>query len=115
MQKKIRLVIAGNEYYINTDEDESYIRSLAAKLDRDLSVMVNANPCLSTTMAAVLCALDYSDACSQRDRTIEQLRDEARHAVADSASATVEANEAIREIKRLNEENLRLRRQLEQK
>ena len=115
MLKKVRLVIAGNDYYINTDEDEDYIRSLAAKLEKDLTAMSNGNPCLSTTMAAVLCALEYSDECSRRDRIIEQLKDEARHAVADSASATVEANEAIREIKRLSEENLRLRRMLENK
>ena len=115
MLKKVRLVIAGNDYYINTDEDEDYIRSLAAKLEKDLTAMSNGNPCLSTTMAAVLCALEYSDECSRRDRIIEQLKDEARHAVADSASATVEANEAIREIKRLSEENLRLRRMLESK
>lgn len=115
MLKKVRLVIAGNDYYINTDEDEDYIRSLAAKLEKDLTAMSNGNPCLSTTMAAVLCALEYSDECSRRDRIIEQLKDEARHAIADSASATVEANEAIREIKRLSEENLRLRRMLENK
>ena len=115
MLKKVRLVIAGNDYYINTDEDEDYIRSLAAKLEKDLTAMSNGNPCLSTTMAAVLCALEYSDECSRRDRIIEQLKDAARHAIADSASATVEANEAIREIKRLSEENLRLRRMLENK
>ena len=115
MLKKVRLVIAGNDYYINTDEDEDYIRSLAAKLEKDLIAMSNGNPCLSTTMAAVLCALEYSDECSRRDRIIEQLKDEARHAIADSASATVEANEAIREITRLSEANLRLRRMLENK
>ena len=115
MLKKVRLVIAGNDYYINTDEDEDYIRSLAAKLEKDLTAMSNGNPCLSTTMAAVLCALEYSAECSRRDRIIEQLKDVARHAIADSASATVEANEAIREIKRLSEENLRLRRMLENK
>ncbi len=115
MLKKIRLLIAGNEYYVNTEEDEEYIRGLAAKLEKDLTAMSNGNPCLSTTMAAVLCALQYSDECSQRERTIEQLKDEARHALADSASATVEANEALREIKRLSEENLRLRRMLENK
>ena len=57
MLKKVRLVIAGNDYYINTDEDEDYIRSLAAKLEKDLTAMSNGNPCLSTTMAAVLNSL----------------------------------------------------------
>ena len=110
MQQKIRLVIAGNEYYVNTD-DEQHIRELAADVDRRLTDMSRENPCLSTTMAAVLCALQLRDEKSQCDRDIAELKDRVRRAEADSASATIEANEAVREIRRLTDELLRLRRE----
>ena len=108
LTKKVRLVIAGNEYYVNTD-DEGYIRTLACELDSQISAMSRNSPCLSTTMAAVLCALDVSDKSEQLKKEIERLERELRRAVADTASATVEANEAVREIERLSRENMRLR------
>ena len=44
---------------------------------------------------------------------IEALRERVRRAENDSASATIEANEAVREIRRLTEEVLRLRERQE--
>ncbi len=115
MTKKIRLVIAGNEYYINTEENESYIRDLAAELDARITAMSNKNPHLSTTMTAVLLALEYSDANHQLSNEIAELNSALQHATEDTACATVEANEALREIERLNRENLRLRELLTEK
>ena len=110
MPKKLRLEIAGNEYYVNTD-DEQHIRELAADVDRRLTQMNRENPCLSTTMAAVLCALQMGDEKGQCEREIAELKDRVRRAEADSASATIEANEAVREIRRLTDELLRLRQE----
>ena len=109
VRQKVRLTIAGNEYIVNTDEEERYIKDLAAEVDRRLTTLMNENPHLSTTMAAVYCALDLCDERSRRDAEIEALRERVRRAENDSASATVEANEAVREIRRLTDEVLRLR------
>ena len=114
MTKKVRLVIAGNEYYVHTD-DEGYIRTLASELDNAMSTVAKKNPCLSTTMAAVICALEISDREAQLKKEIERLEREVRRATEDTASAPVEANEAVREIERLSRENARLRAVLSEK
>ena len=107
--QKVRLTIAGNEYIVNTDEEERYLKDLAQEVDSRLAALVRDNPHLSTTMAAVYCALDLCDERSRRDAEIETLKERVRRAENDSASATIEANEAVREIRRLTEEVLRLR------
>ncbi len=109
MDSKIRLVIAGNEYYINTDESEEYIRSLSNEIEKSIDSLSRNNPCLSTTMAAVLCALEYCDKCHKNNEEIARLNSEVKKAIADSASSSLEASEAIKEIEYLSAENLRLR------
>ena len=107
---KVNVTIAGNEYIVNTDEEERYIRELADEVERRLTKLMEDIPQLSTTMAAVYCALDLCDERCRRDAEIEQLKERLRRAENDSAAATVEANEAVREIRRLTDELIRQRR-----
>ena len=111
--KRVVLTIAGNEYIVNTDEEERYLKDLAREVDGRLADMMRKNPHLSTTKAAIYCALDLCDERCRRDDEIESLKERVRRAENDSASATIEANEAVREIRRLTEEILHLRKQQE--
>lgn len=112
MAKKIRLVVAGIEYYINTDETETYMRSIGAAVDKRIEELSKNTPCLSTTMAAVLCALQFCDESNKLSQEVSALRLKLKQTQEESACAGLESVEARREIERLNRENIRLRDKL---
>jgi cell division protein ZapA (FtsZ GTPase activity inhibitor) len=115
MANKIKLCIGGQDYYINTDDDENYIRAISNELEGKITALTRQNPYLSATMAAVLVALDYCDQSKKALRQIERLNDDVKERDERSACSYLEADEARREIERLNRENIRLRNRLANK
>ncbi len=112
MSKRIKLTVAGIEYYINTDEPENYMRSIAGVVDERMASLTRSNPCLSTTMAAVICALQFCDDNKKLEAEICDLRRNLKQVSEQSACTSLESDEARREIERLNRENMRLRDKL---
>ena len=41
--EKIRLLIAGSEYNISTDDDLDYVAELGSELDQKVSALMNSN------------------------------------------------------------------------
>ena len=92
MSNKIRVKVGGMEYCLNSDDDELYIKNLAAELDSRLDAVAKKSPFLSTTMTAVVVALEYSDQAKKQARENEQLRQDLRRALEDTACAKLEAD-----------------------
>lgn len=111
MKNKVKLNICGSDYFLTSDEDESYIRSLGEEVDRRMYDLLNDNQRVSTTMAAVLCALEYADECRKANDTSDNLRAQIKDYLEDSQRSRLEADEAKREVERLRRElqGLRLR------
>ena len=74
MSNKIKLSVGGIEYMVVTDDDEAHVRKIGAKLNEELDRTKKANPRLSTTMVAVLPALDMCDELDKSQKECEQLR-----------------------------------------
>ena len=106
---KLRLNVGGIEYYINSEDDQSYIQGLGNELNSRIAQLMEKNSVLSTTMAAVLAALEYLDESKKLRLDAENLRSQMKGYIEDSATARLEADEARREIERLNRENQVLR------
>ena len=115
MQNKIKLVVGGIEYYITSDDEESYMRNIGSELNRRLDKISKKNPYLSTTMVAVFAALDFCDEAKKSQMELDDLRMQIKGYVEDSACARLEADEARREIERLGRENQNLRTKLADK
>ena len=109
MSKKIRLTVAGIEYYINTDESEAYMNEIADRVGQRMSNLTKDNPFLSTTMAAVMCALQYCDENKKLESELAEAKRTLKRVGDESACSSLEADEARREIERHNRENIRLR------
>ena len=109
MANKIRLVVGGLEYCIVSDEEESYVRGVGEELNRLLDQISRRNPYLSTTMVAVLAALDLCDEQKKAENEVDALRMQMKQYSEEAACARLEADEARREIDRLNRENQALR------
>ena len=109
MANKIKLVVGGLEYCIMAEEDEAYVRSVGDELNRRLDLLSRRNPYLSTTMVAVLAALDLCDENKKALAEADGLRMQMKEYMEEAACARLEADEARREIDRLNRENQSLR------
>ena len=69
--EKIRLLIAGEEYNIATDDDLDYVAQLGEELNSKITGIMNSNSRISVTQAAILTALEYADASK---KAINELR-----------------------------------------
>ena len=109
MANKIRLTVGGIEYMVMSEEDEIFVRRLGEDLNQKLDDIKQKNRCLSTTMVAVLAALDYSEQLAKSRQECEQLHLQLKHAVEDAVCARLNGQEACREIERLSREIRALR------
>ena len=102
--EKIRLLIAGEEYNLSTDDDLDYVAALGEELDKKISTLMSTNTRISVTQAAIVTALEYADAAKKCEITAENLRTQIQEYLEDAARARTDAEILKREIERLNRE-----------
>ena len=112
MVNKVRVYIAGAPYAIATTDSETYITSLAKKLDEDIAKLLDGNENLSVTKAAVFCAMDYLDEYKKSTGSAENMRSQIQDYIADAARAKLAEDKAKAENEVLRREAAALREQL---
>ena len=112
MVNKVRVTIAGAHYAIATTDTESYITSLAKKLDEDITKLLDDNGNLSLSKAAVFCAMDYLDEYRKSAGSAENMRSQIQDYIADAAKAKLAEDKVRAENEVLQRENAALREQL---
>ncbi len=111
-KNKVHLKICGSSYTVITDDDPGYVEELAEEINKEMKSIINENPSLSTTQAAVLVALDRSDSAKKSTASADNLRAQIKDYLEDSARARMEVDVARREIERLNREISALREKI---
>ncbi len=104
MANKIRLTVGGIEYLVVSAEDETFVRKIGDDLNHKLDTIKRQNGCLSTTMVAVLAALDYSEQLAKTKRELEEMALQLKAAEEEAAVARIDAAQARKEIDRLAKE-----------
>ena len=112
MVNKVRVTIAGAPYAIATTDTESYITSLAKKLDEEITKLLDDNGNLSLSKAAVFCAMDYLDEYRKSAGSAENMRSQIQDYIADAAKAKLAEDKVRAENEVLQRENAALREQL---
>ena len=112
MVNKVRVTIAGAPYAIATTDTESYITSLAKKLDEDITKLLDDNGNLSLSKAAVFCAMDYLDEYRKSAGSADNMRSQIQDYIADAAKAKLAEDKVRAENEVLQRENAALREQL---
>ena len=105
MKNTIKVKVGGMEYCIHSDDDELYVKTLAAELDRRLDTIAKNSPFLSTTMVAVFAALEAYDNEKKQQRENNELRMELKRALEDTACAKLEADILKRKLAYYEREN----------
>lgn len=103
-KNKVKLNIAGSSLCILTDENVEDTLRLADDLDDRITTVLNLNPRLSTTQAAIYVALEYADAKKQSDNDARNLRSQVQEYLELSAKARTDAEVCKREVERLKKE-----------
>ena len=112
MVNNVRVTSAGAPYAIATTDTESYITSLAKKLDEDITKLLDDNGNLSLSKAAVFCAMDYLDEYRKSAGSAENMRSQIQDYIADAAKAKLAEDKVRAENEVLQRENAALREQL---
>lgn len=108
---RISLSICGSEYTIATEENDAYMLDLGGRVDREMRELMT-NPRISTTMAAVLTALNNADMAQKAVDAADNLRAQMKGYLDDNARARQEADAARREAEHLRQEVALLKQKL---
>lgn len=74
MMNQIRLTVGGVKYTVKSDENAEYLNALGNELEDRLRRITKRNPTLSTTMVAIIAALEASDEAKKLRTSFLQLR-----------------------------------------
>ena len=102
--EKSKLMIAGEEYNISTDDDLDYVAQLGQELDKKISSLMRDNARISITQAAIVTALEYADAAKKSEITSENLRAQIQDYLEDAARARTDVEITKRELERVSKE-----------
>ena len=67
-KNKVHVKIGGASYTIVTEDEAEYVEALADEISENMRAIINSNPSLSMTQAAVLVALDKAAAAAESKR-----------------------------------------------
>lgn len=113
-KNRIKLNICGSEFVVNSDDSESYVRSLGDEVEKAMTEYTDRNERVSITLAAIVTALDFCDEAHKSSRGADNLRSQIKDYLEDSSRARTEAEESKKEIERLKREIQSLHARLEE-
>ena len=98
MANKIRFTVGGIGYSVFSEDSEEYIHALGRELERKMDRLAKQNPFLSTTMVAVLAAMDAADAQKKCEMQNDELRRQLKEMTERCAIARSEADRLARKL-----------------
>jgi len=110
-EKRTTTVVKINnaEYRITCAEDEEYVRHVAYHVDKKMRELITRDKRLSTSMAAVLTAVNISDEYMQAQEDNEKLRAQLLKYAEEAGTNKLALDKLNAEISRLRAENQSLK------
>ena len=99
VKNKVKVTIAGNQFTVISEENESYTQGIADELNESINEIKGANKSVSTTAAVILTALNYCDMIRQNKSDSETLRKQLEEYLENAAKD----RETITELRTENE------------
>lgn len=106
---RLKANICGTNYTLVFEDTLSYMRDLVAQVDAEMTELVQNGSHVSTTMAAVLTALNNADKACKESRAADELRLALKKMVDEREQLQNQLAAARAETARLTEENRQLR------
>lgn len=103
--EKVRITIAGIPYTIATDNNPEYTLELANEIESKINSIMQNGSFVSPTQATALVILDYADKAKKLSEENENMKQQLKEYLADSAQAKSERDMLRREIAKLKKGN----------
>ena len=113
MPNKVKVVICGKTYLLQSEESQSYMTILADSLDKKINEFMDDNESASLTTAAVMVGLALLDDANKSTGDVDNFRAQIKGYVEEAANARIEADRLKKELKELKAENASLKSDLE--
>jgi cell division protein ZapA len=104
---KVEVKINGKDYTVIGVESEEYIQKVALYIDKKMNEITNLNNRLSTSMAAVLTAINVADDYFKTLEALDNLRNQIQQYIQ-------ELDEATSELEKYKKENEELKETIQQ-
>ena len=105
---RIKIILAGKEYAIQTEESVSYVKQLAESLNTKIEEFMQQNEALSMTSASMLVALGLMDDCIKAASDKDNLRKQVIDYLEEATRSRTEITELKKEIESLRQKNAML-------
>ena len=105
---RIKIILAGKEYTIQTEESGSYVKQLAESLNKKIEEFMQANESVSMTSASMLVALGLMDDCIKASSDKDNLRKQVIDYLEEATRSRTEITELKKELDALREKNAML-------
>ncbi|MBQ8928141.1 MAG: cell division protein ZapA [Oscillospiraceae bacterium] len=100
MMNKVKVVICGKDYVMQTAEAPNYVYGLARTLENRITDSMDRLG-VSQYTAAIMVALSAMDDLSKANERLDQISDETKEYVDDAGRARIERDAALKEIEAL--------------
>ncbi len=100
---RIKIVLSGKEYTIQTEESVTYVKQLAESLDAKIEEYMSQNDSISVTSACMLVSLGLMDDCVKAASDKDNLRKQVIDYLEEATKSRNEITELKKEIERLKQ------------
>ena len=97
MINRVKVVLCGREYVLQTEDAPSYVYQLAKNLEKRISDITEENPRVSAHSAVMMVALSTMDELTKANNSIEVIRSQVKEYVDEAGKARLERDAALRE------------------
>ena len=98
MMNRVKVVLCGKEYVLQTEDAPSYVYQLAKNLEKRISDITENNPRVSAHSAVMMVALSTMDELTKANNSVEVIRSQVKEYVDEAGKARLERDAALREI-----------------
>ena len=98
MKQRVKVVLCGKEYALQTEDAPSYVYQLAKNLEKRISDITEENPRVSAHSAVMMVALSTMDELTKANNSVEVIRSQVKEYVDEAGKARLERDAALREI-----------------
>lgn len=109
---RIKIILAGKEYTIQTEESGSYVKQLSESLNKKIEEFMQENESVSMTSASMLVALGLMDDCIKAASDKDNLRKQVIDYLEEATRSRTEITELKKELDALREKNAMLEMKL---
>ena len=98
---KVKIQIAGVEYTINTNRDQSYVKELSKQINNRINLYMDNNKSMTINHSLILLILEYMDNYNLVKKSEDNLREQINKYIEESDDIRKEYKKLKKEIERL--------------